>query len=473
MTPPPPTSLLPIVIGGSISALLYLYMALVSRSYGDATLVDAALVYAGAGLASVVLVCWLSRAWSDGDHANTADHATALLWLLAFAVLFRVLGVLGFPVLEDDIYRYLWDGWMFVETGTPYGTPPASIADAQLNERFADVLDRINYPEVATVYGPLLQLVFAAGYLVAPGAVWPLQCIAAAADIALLLLLLQLVGRHSKARLLCWVLYAWSPLLIKEFATTAHPDVIGALLVVLAWRAQRAGHWWLVGALLGLAVGVKPFALVIAPFLIGFNPRAIAGFGLAVIGLTVPFLAGSFGAGSFELHGFLQTTAGVWLPEGLRVMGSGWLFNAGLYEFALWLGVTNLDVLRALALASFGLVWGWQLWRTLWRGAGTRSLVWLFGLFLLVVPALNPWYLVWWLPMAVLRPSVTPWVASFAVLLSYVSGINLGLGSGLGLYEVPGWVLGLEFGSIGLAALFDWRSSKPANPASGAESAAR
>src|SRR6266496_1353802 len=33
--------------------------------------------------------------------------------MLVWGMLFRVLGVLGQPVLEDDYYRYLWDGRTF------------------------------------------------------------------------------------------------------------------------------------------------------------------------------------------------------------------------------------------------------------------------------------------------------------------------------------------------------------------------
>ena len=85
----------------------------------------------------------------------------------------------------------------------------------------------------------------------------------------------------------------------------------------------------------------------------------------------------------------------------------------------------------------------------------------LLGLFMFVLPALNPWYLVWWLPFAVIVPCITPWVASVAVLLSYLSGINVSSGATLdsfgALYTVPGWVLAIEFGSIGLALILDIR----------------
>jgi hypothetical protein len=96
-----------------------------------------------------------------------------------------------------------------------------------------------------------------------------------------------------------------------------------------------------------------------------------------------------------------------------------------------------------------------------WR-CGKRSLPhgeWLFGSLLLVSPVINPWYLLWSLPFACRYPSLGLWVASAAILLSYVTGLNLE-DSALAPYEHPAWVRPVEFGVIGLALLFDgWQRS--------------
>jgi len=225
---------LPVFVAGSVCASLYLYLSWVSDGYGVATISDAAVVYGGAGLAVVSIAAWLG--FGGSQTADVTDFRPTLLWLLAFALLFRLLGVLTFPVLEDDFYRYLWDGRMFAQTGSPYGVVPADFFQSiNLTERFETILDGINHPDVATIYGPTLQLVFGLSYQLAPGAVWPLQCVFALADVAVLLILLKFVAPDSRSHLVCWSLYAWSPLLIKEFATTAHPDVLGALFVVIAF----------------------------------------------------------------------------------------------------------------------------------------------------------------------------------------------------------------------------------------------
>ena len=85
------------------------------------------------------------------------------------------------------------------------------------------------------------------------------------------------------------------------------------------------------------------------------------------------------------------------------------------------------------------------------------GLNWLWAALLLLSPVLNPWYLAWWLPLATLAPSRTAWVASFAVMLSYVTGLNLA-DSSLQAYEQPPWVFALEFGAILLALWLDWKT---------------
>lgn len=481
---------MPVFGAGSACAGLYLYMSRVSDGYGAASLGDAAWVYGGAGAVLILLVAWLRFGDVQAPGGSeTRGYRSTLLWVLAFALLFRLLGVLTFPVLEDDFYRYLWDGRMFVENGSPYGPAPAEFfASPNLGERFETILDGINHPGLPTIYGPTLQLVFGLSYQIAPGALWPLQCLLALADVAVLLILLKCVPIGSRSHLICWLLYAWSPLVIKEFATTAHPDLLGVLFVLAAFflfqgESQRQSHekkqankntlrLLLIGFLLALAVGVKPFALVVAPFLIRFRVQAMAGFGLGILLITLPFVG-------FDLFSSVRAVAGVWLPEGLRAMGQGWFFNAGLYEFGYWLGVRDLVLFQRTALGVFAVLWmlAWinaMVGRHIDLGKSDLPtfllgqplpaapvLVVLLGLFLFVLPSLNPWYLVWWLPFAVIVPCYTPWVASFAVLLSYLSGINVSSGDALSslgaLYTVPGWVLTVEFGSIGLALILDLR----------------
>lgn len=370
-------------------------------------------------------------------------------WILITAILFRLIGVAGAPLLEDDFYRYLWDGYRTAESGDPYSLAPSwFFASDNVPAVFEQILSGINYPDIATVYGPVCQWIFAAAYTIAPAQTWPLQMFAALADIGVLLLL-RTVCRHNVL-----LLYAWSPLLIKEFAFTAHPDVFAVLMALLAIRFRTAGYAVLTGILLALALGIKVFALLLAPFVLIHRGKVKQSM-LAATAFFLTLLAITLWFGSPE----------IWLPQGLRVMADSWLFNAPLY--LLLTSLLSFGITKILLLIVF-FIFAVTLWykyyitsdaqhTSLSRSADTpiRADL-LYGMLLLCIPVLNPWYIVWILPFAVLHPTRWAWTASVAVLLSYSALIDANA-SPTALYQVPLSVLILEFGLIALAALIDWK----------------
>ena len=115
------------------------------------------------------------------------------------------------PLFEDDWFRYLWDGYRFAETGTPYGWAPAdSFNDPGVPIQFQRILDQVNYPDLPTIYGPASQYAFLLSYFLKAGSLIPLQLLPIGVDILLIRLLL------SAAPAGYVLLYAWCPLVIKE-----------------------------------------------------------------------------------------------------------------------------------------------------------------------------------------------------------------------------------------------------------------
>lgn len=416
------------IIAGVMSCLSYLYLAINSQEYGQAT------------LSQMLSVCFFCSAacgvvWWSHHHAQ---QDISVKTMLSFALLFRAIGFFAFPVLEDDIYRYLWDGRQTIVNGNPYIQEPADFFDSDnLSDRFENILNRINYPYVATVYGPSSQWIFAAAYLISPGEVWPLQLIFIAADLALIALLMKIAKPNAV------LLYTWCPLVIKEFAFTAHPDIFGAFLMVCALRAYLNKRNVLVGVLMATACGIKIFPLMILPFLLKFNWRGWCAFIITAIVIALPF-------------GIQQA----WLPEGLKVMSGDWFFNAPLYAAYNQLIPREYPViiLKILLLLSFALFCAVVLIKDFsnhYLKAYSLDIPRgdiLFGLMLVCLPALNPWYAIWLLPFCAIRPSVWAWVAATVLLLSYISGINLSDNT-IGPYEIPNWVLITEFGIIAMVLI--------------------
>ena len=103
-------------------------------------------------------------------------HEFPLGRLLCWALAFRLCGLWGVPVFEDDWFRYLWDGYRFFETGSPYGfAPMQAFADESVPAAFQRILDQINNPHLPTIYGPTTEYAFLFSHMLAPASLTPFK----------------------------------------------------------------------------------------------------------------------------------------------------------------------------------------------------------------------------------------------------------------------------------------------------------
>ena len=362
------------------------------------------------------------------------ETSPTVTFVLASALLFRLLGLWGTPLFEDDYFRYLWDGYRFVATGTPYGWIPAEFfADPTLPVAAQRLLDQINYPELPTIYGPVIQLVFALAHLIAPFELWSIQALLVAFDLGLIFLVRNKVPTK-------WLLmYAWCPLLIKEVAFAAHPDIIAIYLSFLALVMRFADrHLWAAVAL-ALAVAAKVFAVLLIPFVLWRSPlRAPILFALTLGVCYLPFLY----FGDTDL-------------QALLVFAESWEFNAALYAL-----LSNaMDPMLAKFMLAIGCSLLIAYYWVKWRGEPQWSIPrgdWIFGLFLLCAPVINAWYVLWILPFAMLYPSRWAWMASVVVVLAYITSWTLGDFS-QEPFAQPWWTRALQFGAVGAMLIWDFQ----------------
>ncbi|TNF06084.1 MAG: hypothetical protein EP323_05480 [Gammaproteobacteria bacterium] len=352
--------------------------------------------------------------------------------LFFWAVIFRLVGCMGVPLLEDDFYRYLWDGYRFFENGSPYGVPPSVFfGDTSIPQTFINILAQVNYPQVPTIYGPTLEYSFLLSHLIAPAEVWPLQWLYSVVDLALIALLL----RMAKPR---WVLlYAWSPLVIKELAFTAHPDGLGVFFLMAAVYCRQR-HWFKGAAVtLALSVGAKIFALLLVPFVLWRMPwHSWLLFVMALAALYMPFVW--YGA---------TDVAGLW------VFARDWQFNSSVYALTRnWFDPMESKIILGLIFCCVYFVLFWRHTRSVWQLPRGDLL---FGVFFLLAPVVNAWYLIWLLPFAVIYPHWWSWSASYIVLLSYLTGINFNVAGVLSMLHLPWWAKVVEYGLVLLAGLRD------------------
>ena len=433
-----------LLLGTVVVFACWISVTFVSRQPGHMA-VAYFLLAAAAMVLSTAFVVW---------HYYKFNKPIPFLWLLATAILLRLVSIFGVPLFEDDYYRYMWDGYQTVETQNPYTDAPAEFFDRDVPENFEPILSLINYPEVATVYGPVAQWIFALGYLTDAAKIWPLQLFAGLADVLILLLLFRLgVGNAL-------LFYAWSPLLLKEFALTAHPDVYAILGVMASIVFLKRQHVLLAGVALGLGFGAKVFAVLVLPYLLSSYwvvthwLKLILAFLVTLFGITLWF-------------GTLQ----IWVPEGLLAMADSWLFNAGLY--LVLLNYFDAQTIKVLLLSIFVLYVTYTCIRRLQRRFSDRHLYtvtepstsagwsatvygfrgdWLFVVFLLALPVINPWYVTWILPFATLYPRCWSWTLSYCCLISYWYGVNIG-DNGAESLQLTSGVIAVEYAAVILISL--------------------
>jgi alpha-1,6-mannosyltransferase len=366
-------------------------------------------------------------------------------FVMMWALVFHLMGILGAPLFEDDYFRYLWDAYHTMHYGSPYGVAPSeyfNLGDTQLNDRFQNILGQINYPEIPTIYGPSLQYSFLLAYLIAPGEVWALQLIYALVDLVLIYILLKLAPPRMV------MLYAWSPLVFKEVILTAHPDGLGICLLIAAVWCTHKQHFYCAAVLLGASLAAKVFAILFVPFLlIKSKPRHWCVFLATLIVLYAPLL-------SNQQSDLL----------GLAAMAQDWQFNSAFYGLlTLWFVPHTAKLILALFVFLFLAGYAYihcrpkfslqRPWLTLNISNNIVRGDLIMGVFLLCAPVINPWYLLWVLPFAVIHFSISAWLASVMIVLAYVVGLNIEEPHLLGAYQMPVWVRPLEFGVIILVIL--------------------
>ncbi len=363
--------------------------------------------------------------------------------LLACAALAGLIAMAAHPVAEDDFYRYQWDGWRTLSHGTPYGAAPAEFfGDESLPPAAQAALDGVNYPDTPTIYGPLLQALFATSWLLGENSLWPLRFLV----LVLHLIALWQAMRYAPRRALALV--ALNPALFFFGFVNLHPDILLGWLLFFAIIAVRTSRVATAGALLGAAVATKISGLIVAPLLfatVGMgNALRAASTMLALLALCyAPFLA-------------LGDAAG------LLAFGTQWTFNPG--GFALLAGAFGSDAARPIAVALV-LAFAAALALCAKRRYLARHAAALLIALLLLSPVVNAWYALWFLPLAALTRAATPWAMCAALSMTLLTHGELGR-EGDPFALLP-WVAWVQWTTIALALAVDlvgWRQLRAGWP---------
>lgn len=346
------------------------------------------------------------------DH-HVSRHASfaVIAGIFLIGIGARGLLLLSEPVLEDDYQRYLWDGGVLAAGLNPYKYSPLQVlkGDApprylKLRDNAYPIVERINHPDLRTIYPPGAEAAFAGAHYLSPWSLSGWRAVIVVLEIATFLILLAILNHLGRG--VHWVsLYWWNPLVIKEMVNSAHmeavlvPLLMGGVLLVLKRRMAGAS------LLFSLAASVKFWPALLLPLVwrqMGGRPFAL------LLSIVMALLIGTVTIWPYLTSGLNQSS-------GLVAYAQGWKTNSLIFPLIEMMVSNCLSLIDGAAyapLAARGLVAGSVLlvaaWFTIKPGANERELLaQLFVLVLLIFlfsPAQFPWYFLWVAPFMVIYP---------------------------------------------------------------------
>ncbi len=377
----------------------------------------------------------------------------AIRWLVGSTIAARLLLLPAVPSLSDDIYRYLWDGRILLETGNPYRYPPddphlAAYRDARY--------PLINYREIPTIYPPAAELLF--GLSALAGHRWNLllmKVLLGLSEIGLVLALKGLLRHHRKpaAYLLVYLLH---PLPIIEIYHSGHVEPFAVAALVAGALMLARGRRLAASCLLALSILGKLFPVCLIPA--AARKLRLRGLSLLLLLLVfsyVPFLgAGVNLVRSFSEYGtrWRFNDSGFALIHGaVQAAGGGVLLKRGVMRLdhatfgtrlrpavrSLYPYAVDGTISRFLVMLLFASV---LLVCLLRRLSFEKSALLATAAFAFLAPTLHPWYLLWLLPFVALYPIRGLLLLTLAVPFSYA--VFLG---GEGNFGEPSWLKVLIF----------------------------
>ena len=411
------------IIYALISALIWLAVTLLSHGYletggfffdlpnGQMPFGRFFILYVLAFILYLITVIKVSRL--PADRRN-------IFIVISGAIVFRLILLPGIPVHENDIYRYIWDGKVSNAGINPYKYPPIqasirpgisdlrSMSDSSALEtglkpvstvissdfeKLKKTRDdnskfyrRISFKDIPTVYPPFAQAVFTLSTLIAPGSIFFMKFLFVLFDTAVIFLLYMIL-KEMKQNPLYVVVYAWNPLVLKEFANSGHYDSLAICCVMLAVYLMLKKRYIFSSISLGLGVLSKFYPIIFIPFFLIKKQYKAVPVSLAVIGAGyLPFF--------------------IWGKTGLRSVFAGfgtytreWANNG--FIFSIIPALTAIFVYdpyilsRILCGTIFVIIWIFIYFN---KQDLPGKMFWAVTAVFLLSPVGAPWYFCWIIP---------------------------------------------------------------------------
>lgn len=396
-------------------------------------------------------------------------------WLIG-AVMVRLSLMTTWPSLSDDLYRFVWDGRLWVAGVHPFIALPSDLVLHQIPGLDAALFEKLNSKDHFTCYPPFAEFVFWLSVKISPdsvkGSAMVMRLMILLAEVGNIWLIVRLLERFRQpARNV--LLYALNPLVILELTGNLHFEAFVIFFLLLSVWLLTTDKVVPAAVSFSLAIAAKLIPLIFMPVMLavlGWRKALLFYFvaGLSLFLLFIPMYDEKV------LYGFAQS---------LNLYFQKFEFNASLYylvrEYGFWRVGYNtiqsigwkLAVVSGLLILAYSFLWGirknkpdaegitgsglpYQLDRELFN-----AFMFILLIYLVMTTSVHPWYITPLIAFSVMTRFRFVMFWSALIFLTYAGYSPDGFTENLRVVTIEYVAVALYLG-IELLVIVDWNRSE-------------
>lgn len=330
----------------------------------------------------------------------------------------RISLFISIPILSDDYFRFLWDGYLTTEGINPFDFKPNELDSTLTNNHFTKKLfDGMNSPNYFSIYPPVNQWVFYLAALTKStfGGVLVLRSVIIGFEIGTYFIMKNICDRYNiNNNKLSW--FWLNPLVIIELTGNLHAEGILLFFLLSGLFSLSKLQDFKGGLLLSLSFCSKLFSLIFLPILL---LKAGKYRYLKLILGIIPLFLISFSP-------FLNLSNADHYIESLIFYFKSFEFNGSIFNVVRWIGfqLKGFDVIYIagpiLSLIS-GIIILFVSWKYRFKNRKVifTGLTLMISTYLFLSPIVHPWYIIIPLALGLFTNLRFPLIWSGFVFLSY------------------------------------------------------